>query len=51
MIEGAKPASVEHVKGSLKKAIGKLTGDARVEAEGRTEKRRMRPPETESPRD
>ncbi|BAU88676.1 hypothetical protein MPPM_0071 [Methylorubrum populi] len=49
--ERAKPTSVEHAKSSLKEAIGKLTGNARVEAEGRTEKRRTRPPETESPRD
>jgi hypothetical protein len=32
----------EQVKGSVKEAIGKLTGDARVEAEGRRQKRGTR---------
>jgi uncharacterized protein YjbJ (UPF0337 family) len=31
--------SAEHLKGSVKEALGKLTGDARIEAEGRREKR------------
>ena len=29
----------EHLKGSVKEALGKLTGDARVEAEGRRQKK------------
>ncbi|HEV2543547.1 MAG TPA: CsbD family protein [Methylobacterium sp.] len=51
MNERAKTTSAEHARGSLKEAIGKLTGDARLEAEGRTEKRRTRPPPPVSPRD
>ncbi|GJD59378.1 CsbD family protein [Methylobacterium dankookense] len=43
MTERAKPTSAEHAKGSLKEAIGKLTGDARIEAEGKAQKRRARP--------
>jgi uncharacterized protein YjbJ (UPF0337 family) len=31
--------SAEHLKGSVKEALGKLTGDARIEAEGRRQKR------------
>ncbi len=31
--------SAEHLKGSVKEALGKLTGDARVEAEGRRQKK------------
>lgn len=31
--------SAAQLKGSIKEAIGKLTGDARVEAEGRAQKR------------
>jgi hypothetical protein len=38
--------STEHAKGSVKEAIGKLTGDVRVEAEGKAQKRRARPPKT-----
>jgi uncharacterized protein YjbJ (UPF0337 family) len=34
----------EQVKGSVKEAIGKLTGDVRVEAEGRHQKRDAREP-------
>ena len=32
-------ASAERLKGSVKEAIGKLTGDARTESEGRRQKR------------
>lgn len=35
-------SSAEQLKGSVKEAIGKLTGDARVEAEGRRQKRDAR---------
>jgi len=31
--------SVEHLRGSVKEALGKLTGDTRIEAEGRRQKR------------
>jgi uncharacterized protein YjbJ (UPF0337 family) len=30
--------SVEHAKGSVKEAVGKATGDAKLEIEGRNEK-------------
>ncbi len=36
-------SSAEQLKGSVKEAIGKLTGDARVEAESRRQKREARP--------
>ncbi|MGX7705524.1 CsbD family protein [Methylobacterium sp. Gmos1] len=36
--------SAEHLKGSVKEALGKLTGDVRVEAEGRRQKREAPPP-------
>ena len=35
MTEDRKTPSAEHLKGSVKEAIGKLTGDARTETEGR----------------
>ncbi|AWB21447.1 CsbD family protein [Methylobacterium currus] len=38
MTERAPTTSTEQVKGSVKEAIGKLTGDVRVEAEGRRQK-------------
>lgn len=44
MTDRAKPASTEHLKGSVKEAIGKLTGDARIEAEGKRQKRQEPPP-------
>ncbi len=44
MTEREKTTSAEHAKGSVKEAIGKLTGDARVEAEGKAQKRRTRRP-------
>lgn len=34
------PSEAERVKGSVKEAIGKLTGDTRAQAEGRAEKAR-----------
>ncbi len=39
MTEDRKTTSAEHLKGSVKEAIGKLTGDARTETEGRRHKR------------
>ncbi|MGU3544527.1 CsbD family protein [Methylobacterium sp. A52T] len=39
MTEDRKTPSPEHLKGSVKEAIGKLTGDARTETEGRRQKR------------
>ncbi|WP_298967392.1 CsbD family protein [uncultured Methylobacterium sp.] len=41
--EPSTSTGTEQVKGSVKEAIGKLTGDARVEAEGRRQKRGTRP--------
>ncbi|MGX7706221.1 CsbD family protein [Methylobacterium sp. Gmos1] len=38
MTRRAPTTSTEQVKGSVKEAIGKLTGDVRVEAEGRRQK-------------
>ncbi len=38
MTERAPTTSTEQIKGSVKEAIGKLTGDVRVEAEGRRQK-------------
>ena len=46
MTDRAKPASTEHLKGSVKEAIRKLTGDARIEADGRRQKRQERPKRT-----
>ncbi|WP_244536772.1 CsbD family protein [Methylobacterium brachiatum] len=45
-----KRPSAERVKASVKEAIGKLTGDARVEAEGRRQKQAARPPKPAKPR-
>lgn len=39
MTEDRKTPSAEHLKGSVKEAIGKLTGDARAQTEGRRQKR------------
>jgi uncharacterized protein YjbJ (UPF0337 family) len=47
----AKPTSAEHAKGSVKEAIGKLIGDARVEAEGKAQKQGARTPRATSRRD
>jgi uncharacterized protein YjbJ (UPF0337 family) len=45
MIRRAPTTSTEQVKGSVKEAIGKLTGDVRVEAEGRRQKDEAEPPQ------
>ncbi|MDP4006232.1 CsbD family protein [Methylobacterium sp. NEAU K] len=50
MTEQGKSTSTEHLKGSVKEAIGKLTGDTRVEAEGRRQKREARPSKPTRPR-
>jgi uncharacterized protein YjbJ (UPF0337 family) len=50
MSERARTTSAEHLKGSVKEAIGKLTGDARVEAEGRRQKREAAPQSGAGPR-
>lgn len=42
MTEDKNSTSTEHLKGSVKEALGKLTGDVRVEAEGRRQKREAR---------
>lgn len=39
MAEDSHSTSVEHLRGSVKEALGKLTGDSRIEAEGRRRKR------------
>ncbi|MCJ2017444.1 MULTISPECIES: CsbD family protein [unclassified Methylobacterium] len=39
MAEDKNSTSAEHLKGSVKEALGKLTGDPRVEAEGRRQKK------------
>jgi uncharacterized protein YjbJ (UPF0337 family) len=44
-MDSNRPAgAAERVKGSVKEAIGKLTGDARTEAEGTSEKTGGKPP-------
>ena len=40
----------EKVKGSVKEAIGKLTGDVRIETEGRRQKDEEEPPKVTGPR-
>ncbi|AMB43517.1 MULTISPECIES: CsbD family protein [Methylobacteriaceae] len=44
MTDRVKSNSATEAKGSVKEAIGKLTGDARVEAEGKAQKRQVQPP-------
>ena len=39
MTQDRDSTSAERLKASVKEALGKLTGDARVEAEGRRQKR------------
>lgn len=39
MTEDRKTPSAEHLRGSVKEAIGTLTGDARTQTEGRRQKR------------
>lgn len=41
--------SADHLKGSVKEALGKLTGDVRIEAEGRRQKRSASPPKASKP--
>ncbi len=48
--EHAHSASAEQLKGSVKEAIGKLTGDARIEAEGRRQKQGARSPKADGSR-
>ncbi len=50
MTDRTKLASTEQLKGSVKEAIGKLTGDDRVEAEGRRQKREAKPSKTDGQR-
>jgi len=50
VIERVKGPSADRLKASVKEAIGKLTGDARVEAEGRRQKQAARPPKPAKPR-
>ncbi|WP_082552415.1 CsbD family protein [Methylobacterium sp. Leaf456] len=42
MTEDRNPTAAEQLKGSIKEALGKLTGDAAIEAEGRRQKREAR---------
>ncbi|MCJ2056441.1 CsbD family protein [Methylobacterium sp. J-048] len=51
MTEPAKLPSADHLKASVKEAIGKLIGDTRVEAEGRRQKQAARPHKPAGPRD
>ncbi|GJD34024.1 CsbD family protein [Methylobacterium aerolatum] len=46
MAEDKNSTSTEHLKGSVKEALGKLTGDSRIEAEGRRQKREAHAAET-----
>ncbi|MCJ2048255.1 CsbD family protein [Methylobacterium sp. J-070] len=43
MTEDKSPPSAKRRAGSVKEAIGKITGDVRVEAEGARQKRAARP--------
>ncbi|MFH6783536.1 MULTISPECIES: CsbD family protein [Methylobacterium] len=51
MTKRAPKTSTEQVKGSVKEAIGKLTGDVRVETEGRRQKDEAKPPRGTGPRE
>ncbi|MCJ2098372.1 CsbD family protein [Methylobacterium sp. E-046] len=42
MTEDSTAPPTDHRKGSIKEALGKLTGDVRIEAEGRRQKRQAR---------
>ncbi len=42
MTEDKNSPAAEQLKGSIKEALGKLTGDTAVEAEGRRQKREAR---------
>ncbi|KAB1072263.1 CsbD family protein [Methylobacterium planeticum] len=46
MSKDKKQPSADRLKSSVKDAIGKLTGDVRVETEGKGEKRRTKPERT-----
>ncbi|TNC09890.1 CsbD family protein [Methylobacterium terricola] len=50
MTERAPKTSTEQVKDSVKEAIGKLTGDVRVEAEGRRQRDEAKAPRGPAPR-
>lgn len=50
MTDHAPKTSTEQTKGSVKEAIGKLTGDVRIETEGRRQKGEDRPPQGDGPR-
>ncbi len=45
MTENKNSPPSEQVKGSVKEAIGKLTGDVRVETEGRRQKQKGEAPQ------
>ena len=46
MTDDRKTPAPDHLKGSVREAIGKLTGEVRVEAEGRRAKRETAAPKT-----
>jgi hypothetical protein len=48
--ERVKLPSAEHLEASVQEAVGKLTGDIRVEAESRQQKRAARPSGPTKPR-
>lgn len=50
MTDDRNSTSTEHLKGSVMEALGKLTGDIRVEAEGRRQKREARATRPVEPR-
>jgi len=50
MTETSNATSTETLKGSVKEAIGKLTGNDRVKAEGRHQKRDANRLEVDGPR-
>ncbi|WP_082173307.1 CsbD family protein [Methylobacterium platani] len=50
MTKRAPTTSTEKVKGSVKEAIGKLTGDVRVQTEGRRQKDEATDPKGAGPR-
>jgi len=49
MTKASHSTSTDALKGSMKEAIGKLTGNDRVEAEGRRQKREAAPPRVKTP--
>jgi uncharacterized protein YjbJ (UPF0337 family) len=46
MSQDREKRSTAELKGSVKEAIGKLTGDARIETEGKAEKHQAKPERT-----